>query len=95
MDAVAKKVYRTYWIVRQRYRRLGFLGSIVGGLATGALLIPYVQSAQWTAPGEAATLAQNALAFVAAVALPPVVARILWRVHRRRFYDDIYQITRR
>lgn len=92
---MARKAYRTYWIVRQRYRRLGLLGSVVGGLAAGALLTPYVQSAQWSSPGEATTLLQNAAFLVGAVMLPPIVARLLWRIHRRRYFDDIYQITHR
>ncbi|MEK0082113.1 hypothetical protein [Benzoatithermus flavus] len=92
---MAKKAYRTYWIIRQRYRRIGLWGSIVGGLATGALLTPYVQSADWSTPGEATTLLQQVGIFVMAVLLPPVLARLFWRIHRRRYFDDIYQITHR
>jgi hypothetical protein len=92
---VAKRAHRTYWIIRQRYRRIGLGASIVGGLAAGALVAPYVHSADWSMPDEALTALQGVGMFVAAVVLPPIVARLLWWVHRRRYFDDIYQITHR
>lgn len=88
------RAHRTYWRIRQRYRRLGYAGSVVGGFVAAAIIAPLVHSAEWVAQGQVVPmLLQWAALFVAAVALPPVLARVAWRVHRRRYFDDIYTIT--
>ena len=89
------RAHRTYWRVRQRYRQLGLGGSIVGGFATAALVAPNVNGAEWLGDGVPLPTAQGTAAFVLAVVLPPVLARLAWRVHRRRFFEDMYRITAR
>lgn len=85
--------HRTYWKIRQRYRRLGYLGSVLGGFVAAAIIAPLVQSAEWNpGGGTVPTLVRWAALFLGAVALPPVAARVAWRMHRRRYRDDIYQL---
>jgi hypothetical protein len=86
--------YRTYWIVRRRYRVAGYVGSIVSLLIAAFYLVPLVHGADASGaagpPGDPLeTLGLLALAAV----IPPVVARLLWRVHRRRFLDDMYPLS--
>ena len=39
-----------------------------------------------------AEVAPEAIIHLAAI-IPPLVARLLWRVHRRRFLDDMYPLS--
>lgn len=88
------RVHRTYWVVRQRYRRAGYLGSVLGAVICALLIIPYVHGAQWSLPGATTTdLLPSIATFVAAVLAPPLLARLCWRLHRRRFFADMYLIT--
>lgn len=89
------RVHRTYWRVRQRYRLAGLIGSIFGGVAAAALIAPSVYSAEWAGEGVPLPTMQGVVAFVVAVILPPVLAKLAWRTHRRRFFEDIYRITAR
>jgi hypothetical protein len=88
-----QRVHRTYWVVHQRYRRAGYLGSVLGAVIAGILIAPHVHGAQWGVPGAAPTdLLPGIAAFVAAVVVPPLLARLCWRVHRR-FFADMYLLT--
>lgn len=88
--------HRSFWRVRQRYRRLGFLGSVVGGAVVALLIAPLVQGAGIAGPGGGPMGFTDWLApFGLAVALPPLVAWLAWRVHRRRFRDDLHQLPLR
>jgi hypothetical protein len=88
--------HRTYWVVRRRYRRLGYLGSIAGGFMAAILIAPGVRSAEWLADGDAmADLIPTLAIFAAAVLLPIILARLLWRIHRRCYFQDMYQINLR
>jgi hypothetical protein len=90
------RAHRTYWRIRQRYRRFGYAGSILGGFIAAAIIAPLVHSAEWAAEGEAFPMLLQWIAlFVGAVALPPLVARLAWRRHRRRYIEDIYQLSLR
>ena len=89
------RAHRTYWRIRQKYRNAGLAGSIVGGVAAAVLIAPNVNGAEWASGGASILALQGALGFVLAVVLPPLVAKLGWRVHRRRFYEDIYRITAR
>jgi hypothetical protein len=90
------QAHRTYWIVRQRYRRIGLISAVAAGLATGAFMTPHVHSAEWTLQGDHVLTFIEALAgLLLATLIPLVAARLLWRLHRRRFYEDIYQIKLR
>lgn len=91
-----QKQHRTYWRVRQRYRRLGYAGSVLGGFIAVAVIAPLVHSAGASAdPQYVPSLLQWLALFFSAVALPPIIARIAWRVHRRRFLEDIYHFSLR
>jgi hypothetical protein len=58
------------------------------------LIAPHVNGAQWAAPGEGASVLLQGIAMLAAGVLgPPIVARLCWRLHRRRFFADMYLIT--
>lgn len=87
------RVHRTYWVVRQRYRRAGYLGSILGALICAVLIIPNVHGAQWALPATPTEILPGLAALLAAVVVPPVLARLCWRLHRRRFFADMYLIT--
>ena len=90
------RAHRTYWRVRQRYRWAGYAGSILGGFAAAALIAPIVHGAEWSAGGvPALALVQWFALSLGAVLLPPVLARAVWRAHRRRFFGDLYRITPR
>jgi hypothetical protein len=86
--------HRTYWIVRRRYRLAGYVGSIVSLLITAFYLVPLVHGADASgATGPSGDpLGTFGLLALAAV-IPPLVARLLWRVHRRRFLDDMYPLS--
>ena len=45
--------HRTYWVIRRRYRRAGYLGSLIGVVAVAFYLMPPVHGAE----GVAATMA--------------------------------------
>ncbi len=90
------RAHRTYWIVRQRYRRVGQIAAVAAGLASGALMTPHVHSAEWTLQSDDVLTVVEALGGLAiAMLIPLAVARLLWRLHRRRFFEDIYQIKHR
>ncbi len=90
------RAHRTYWKVRQRYRRAGFAGSILGGFIAVALIAPIGHGAEWSGAGiPLPTMLEWAALFLGAVLLPPVLARVAWRAHRRRYLEDIYRITQR
>ena len=86
--------YRTYWVVRRRYRLAGYFGSIASLLIAAFYLVPLVHGADASGAALSSTdpLGTLALLFVAAI-IPPLVARLLWRVHRRRFLDDMYPLS--
>jgi hypothetical protein len=87
------KVHRTYWIVRQRYRQAGYLGSVVTVLLAFAYLVPSVHGADpvpatggiFDVPGTIAML-------LLAAAAPLLIGRLCWRLHRRRYFADIYHL---
>ena len=88
--------YRTYWRVRQRYRQIGFLSAVLGGTVAAFLIAPLVHSASLGGdPGQAPNVLDLVTPFLAAVILPPLVTWLAWRVHRRRFIDDLYTIPLR
>jgi hypothetical protein len=84
--------HRTYWIVRQRYRRSGLVGSALAVMLAAANLVPIVHGAQG-GPGYPTSdlLGACALLVVAAV-IPWLIARVCWRLHRRRYLDDMYAL---
>ena len=86
-----ERVHRTYWRVRQRYRRAGYLGALVGMVLCAVWLVPRVHGSEQSAAASAAAdpLGTLALLLIAAL-LPHLLARFCWRLHRRRYYDDIY-----
>ena len=90
------KRHRSFWRVRQRYRQLGFFGSVIGGSVVAFLVAPLVQGAGIGGAGGGPMGFTDWLApFALAVALPPLLAWLAWRMHRRRFLDDICQLTLR
>jgi hypothetical protein len=86
--------HRTYWIIRRRYRLAGYLGSIVSLFLTAFYLVPLVHGADASSPTGSSNdpLVTFALLTVAAI-IPPVVARLIWRMHRRRYLDDMYPLS--
>lgn len=90
------KRHRSYWRVRQRYRQIGFIGSVAGGSLLAFLIAPLVQGAGvGSLDGGPLGITDWLLPFAFAVTLPPLLAWLAWRVHRRRFLDDIYQLRLR
>lgn len=86
------QVHRTFWVVRRRYRRAGYVGALAAVCLVAAYLVPYVHGAQ----ADTATATSDWLGGVglllAAALLPPVIARLCWMVHKRRFIDDMWAL---
>lgn len=78
---------RTFWVMRQRYRRAALLATIAGAATGGAVIF-----AIWpAAPG--AWLQRDFLATAAAVLLlgalvPRLLVKTWWRMLRRRNYEE-------
>ncbi len=87
------RVHRTFWIVRRRYRRIGYLGSLLGACICAVYMVPAVYSAQRAATDPSISLLGTVAIVAAAVLLPPILARLLWWMHRGRYFEDMYQIT--
>ena len=87
------RVHRTYWIVRQRYRRAGYLASVVAVLLSAIWLMPNVHGADTALAASAASGLPETLGILLLAALTPsILARLCWRLHRRRYFADIYQL---
>jgi hypothetical protein len=88
--------HRTYWVIRRRYRRAGYLGSLISVAAAAFYLMPIVHGAEGAAAaaaGGSSTVETMRLGLLGLAALmPPLVARLIWRFHRRRYLDDIYPL---
>jgi hypothetical protein len=83
--------HRTYWIVRRRYRRAGYVGSVVTMMLSAFWVVPIVHGAEQPLAGSAAGDLAGALAILLIAALVPVVlARLCWRLHRQRYFEDMY-----
>jgi hypothetical protein len=87
------RVHRTYWIVRQRYRRFGYLASLVSLVLCALWLVPNVHGAEGSAAVAAPLDLPSTIAVILLAALiPSVIARLCWRLHRRRYFADIYPL---
>lgn len=85
--------YRTYWVVRRRYRLGGYAASILSTLVAAIYLVPLVHSADASsAVGQSSSFGGTIAVLVVAAIIPPLTARLLWRIHRRRYLDDIYPL---
>jgi hypothetical protein len=86
--------HRTYWVIRRRYRRAGYLGSLICIVAAAFYLMPTVHGAEGAAAIVGGGSALETMGLLALAALmPPLVARLIWRFHRRRYLDDIYPLS--
>lgn len=86
------RAHRTYWIVRQRYRRAGYLGSLVALALCAVWLVPNVNGAESDVGTATAGFGATIVVLLAAALIPSLVARACWRVHRRRYFADIYDL---
>ena len=89
------KLHRTYWIVRQRYRRTGYVGALIAACLCAFYLVPSVYSAQPAQAGDPFDVWTSVGIFALAVILPPILARLLWWAHRGKYIEDMYRITTR
>lgn len=89
------RVHRTYWIVRRRYRRVGYAGALIGAAICAIYLVPNVYSAQKAVPTEPVDWVTSLIIVAVAVLVPPILARLLWLMHRGRYFSDMYHITLR
>jgi len=86
--------HRTYWIIRRRYRRAGYLGSLICTVAVAFYLMPTVHGAEGAAAPVGGSSALETMGLLALAALiPPLIVRLIWRFHRRRYLDDIYPLS--
>jgi hypothetical protein len=86
--------HRTYWVVRRRYRLAGYVGSILSTLIAAVYLVPLVQGADVSAAvGQTSSFGATIALLMVAAIIPPLAARLLWRIHRRRYLDDIYPLS--
>lgn len=86
------RAHRTYWIVRQRYRRAGYVGSLFAFSLCALWLVPNVNGAESDVGTATAGLGATIVLLLAAALIPSLVARVCWRVHRRRYFADIYDL---
>ena len=86
-----ERVHRTYWIVRQRYRRAGYVGSVLAVLLCAVWLVPMVHGAEG-GPTAASDPVGTVVMLVIAALVPVLLARLCWRLHRRRYLADIYTL---
>lgn len=85
--------YRTYWVVRRRYRLAGYVGSILSTLIAAVYLVPLVHGADASAAaGQSSSFGGTIALLMVAAIIPPLAGRLLWRIHRRRYLDDIYPL---
>jgi hypothetical protein len=86
--------HRSYWLVRRRYRLGGYVGSLISMLIATVYLVPMVQGADVIGANASSGSAGETIGLlIAAAVVPPLVARLLWRIHRRRFLDDMYPLS--
>ena len=83
------QVHRTFWIVRRRYRRAGYIGALAAVSLVSAHLVPMVHGAQLDAAATTTDWVGGAALLLAATLLPPVLARLGWMIHKRRYIDDM------
>ena len=84
--------HRTYWIIRQRYRRVGYLGSALCICLVAIYLVPIVHGAQGSAGTPTSDLLDGIGLLIGAAIIPWLIARVCWRLHRRRYLDDMYAL---
>ena len=87
------QVHRTFWVVRRRYRRAGYVGALAAVCLVSAYLVPMVHGAQLDAAAATTDWVWGAALLLAAALLPPVLARCGWMIHRRRYIDDMRAIA--
>ncbi|MFL5334620.1 MAG: hypothetical protein ACJ8H8_15855 [Geminicoccaceae bacterium] len=83
------RVHRTFWVVRQRYRRAGYLGSLAAVCLVAIYLMPVVHGAPFEGAPPPPDWLSNAGLLLAAALVPSLLARLGWRIHRQRFIDDM------
>jgi hypothetical protein len=85
--------HRTFWVVRQRYQRAGYFGSLTAVALMALYLVPKVHGGERSLVIEDPAALLATLATLAAAALIPLIlARIGWLIHRRRFVEDLYRL---
>ncbi len=80
---------RTFWVVRQRYQRAGWIASLVGAIV-GLILVTLVVRLD-LADGQGLSgggLLACAILLAAFAVLPRVVVRLMWRSTRQRHFWD-------
>jgi hypothetical protein len=79
-------VDRSYFIVRRRYRQAGIVGAVLAVVVTALNLVPHVHGAETALVGDAGWGMLGALLMLAlAAVVPPALANLAWRLHRRRY----------
>ena len=86
------QVHRTFWVVRRRYRRAGYVGALVAVCLVAAYLVPMCTARRPMRLRPPHDWLGGAGLLLAAALLPPVLARLCWMVHRRRFIDDMWAL---
>jgi hypothetical protein len=82
-------VDRTYFALRRRYSRAGIIGSMVAVAFATFHLIPRVHGAEQPLVASASRdIASTATLLLVAACLPPLIAGLCWRLHRRRYLAD-------
>ena len=85
-----KRRVRTWYVVRQRYRRAAWIASILGTLLA---LVPVLQTAWSDDPSALSSpgfLAGSAVLVVIGFVLPRLVVMALWRRTRNRHASEWY-----
>lgn len=82
-------VDRSYFIVRRRYRQAGIVGAVVAVVVAALNLVPHVHGAEIPLVGDAGLGMLGALLVLTlAAVVPPALADLGWRIHRRRYLTE-------
>lgn len=79
---------RTYWLVRERYRRAANIATVVGA-ATGLALVVAPAVREPPDSLDARTLLAVCLIVLVAALVPRLIVRGLWRVQRARLRERL------
>ena len=84
-----EKRRRTFWLVRDRYRRLGFTAGLIGAMVAIALVAAFaVRTGPAAAVQSPTFIIQSLLIVAAGLGLPRLVVHGLWRQQRRRNWQE-------
>jgi threonine/homoserine/homoserine lactone efflux protein len=78
---------RTFWVMRERYRRAAGVVT-VAGIVAGLAIVAYLAPRGGGLLLQRAFIVQAALIVAASALLPWLLVRLMWRIERRRRREE-------